>query len=89
MRRSCERTEHVPWELAELRRRMETLPVHWRGDLLPLCNRLTDWSRRQDRLVRAAQEAVNQLQLDIKYLHFDRDATRRERDAFRALLEQY
>ena len=32
------------------------------------------------RLLRIAQEAVDQLQLDVKYLQFDLEATRRERD---------
>lgn len=76
-----ERKEQVPWELCELHHRLEGLTGETRQDLLPLCRRVTEWSRRQSRLVRAAQEAVAQLQLDVKYLHFDLDATRAERDA--------
>jgi hypothetical protein len=59
-----------------------------RRDLLFLCDEVDKWSRRQSLLVQAAQEAVDQFQLDIRYLHFDLEATRRERDAFRERLEQ-
>ena len=44
--------------------------------------------RLQGRLVKVAQDAVDQLQLDVKYLLFDVEATRRERDELRELLEE-
>ena len=78
-----------PRELDELLRAVERLPSPWRGRLLPLCDGIGEWSRRQNRLVQAAQEAVNQLQLDIKCLRFDLDMTRRERDAIRQQEGQY
>ena len=81
MRSVYQSHDPVPWELTELRRRVEALPRRGTGELLPLCHWLSEWSRRQNRLVQAAQEAVDQLRLDIKYLRFDLDATRRERDA--------
>lgn len=63
------------------------LPNDHLRQLLPLCQSLNHWSQRQQRLVAAAQEAVNQLRLDVQYLQFDLEATSRERDAFRAQLE--
>ena len=78
----------VPRELVELLKRVETMPSRWRRELLPLCDRLAAMARRHDRLVAAAQQAVDDLQLDIKYLHFDLDATRRERDELRQKLER-
>jgi hypothetical protein len=79
--------DHLPLELTELCRRVEALPRRGRGQLLPLCNWLSEWAHRQNRLVQAAQETVDQLQLDVKYLRFDLDCTRSERDAFRRELE--
>ncbi|MCI0685387.1 MAG: hypothetical protein L0Y71_25080 [Gemmataceae bacterium] len=74
----------LPGELAELRRCVEALPRTRRRRLAALCDGLTAWAERQQRLVQAAQELVEQLQLDIKYLEFDLEATRRERDALRS-----
>jgi hypothetical protein len=79
---------HLPWELRELHNQVQTLPGQWRQTLLPLCRRLGEWSRRQHRLIQVAQDAVDQLQLDLKYLRFDLEATRRERDRLRQEFEQ-
>jgi len=78
----------VPPEVAQLTKRVETMPARWRRELVPLCDRLTDMTRRHDRLVAAAQQLVDDLQLDIKYLRFDLEATRRERDELRQKLER-
>jgi hypothetical protein len=80
--------EELPQELLELRIRVEMLPELMRQKLLPLCDKLAQVSRLQSRMVRIAQDAVDQLQFDIKYLVFDLEATRRERDAFRRQLEE-
>jgi hypothetical protein len=80
--------EHVAPELAELRKSVAALPGRWQPRFALLCDQITGWSRRQNRLVQTAQELVDQLQLDIKYLHFDLEATQRERDALRQQLER-
>lgn len=74
------RKDQIPAELMEMRRQIEELPVHHRQKLLPLCDRLHHYTRLHSRLLRIAQEAVDQLQLDAKYMQFDLEATRRERD---------
>ena len=74
------RKDQIPSELMELKRQIEQLPLSNRHHLLPLCERLYHYTRLHSRLLRMAQEAVDQLQLDVKYLHFDIEATRRERD---------
>jgi cell division protein FtsB len=74
------RKDQIPSELIDLRREIEELPLHVRQKMLPLCERLYHYSRLHSRLLRIAQEAVDQLQLDTKYLQFDLEATRRERD---------
>ena len=52
----------VPLEVAELMKRVETMPARWRRELVPLCDRLTDMTGRHDRLVAAAQQLVDDLQ---------------------------
>jgi|ERR1022692_4760933 hypothetical protein len=74
------RKDQIPSELNQLRNEVEQLPLHLRQKLLPLCERLHHYSRLHSRLLRIAQEAVDQLQLDAKYMQFDLEATRRERD---------
>lgn len=74
------RKDQIPLELIELKSQVEQLPLHLRQKLSPLCERLHHYSRLHSRLLRIAQEAVDQLQLDAKYLQFDLEATRRERD---------
>ena len=82
------RKDSIPLELIELQSQVKQLPGRTRDKLLPLCDRVYHFVRLQSRLVRIAQDAVDQLQLDTKYLHFDLDATRRERDALRQELEE-
>jgi len=79
--------DQLPREPLELRSHVDLLPGYLRDKLAPLCERLSDFVRLQGRLVRIAQDAVDQLQLDVKYLNFDLEATRRERDAYRKELE--
>jgi hypothetical protein len=74
------RNDQVPQELTELHAHLSQLPMCWREKVLPLCERLAQYTRLQHRLVRIAQDAVDQLQLDVRYLTFDLEVTRRERD---------
>jgi hypothetical protein len=82
------RKDELPAELNDLRCHLDRLPLHLREKVIPLCDKLGHFSRLQGRLVRIAQDAVDQLQLDIKYLLFDLEATRRERDELQAQLEE-
>ncbi len=75
--------QQLPPELVELRNHLDRLPRPLREQLVALCDRVGHFARLQSRLVRIAQDAVDQLQLDIKYLVFDLEATRRERDDLR------
>ena len=74
------RQDQVPTEMQDLAKQIEQLPFHLRQRLLPLCERMMHYTRLHSRLLRIAQDAVDQLQLDGKYLQFDLEATRRERD---------
>jgi hypothetical protein len=74
------RKESVPPELDELRGYLNQLPLPWRERMLPLSDRVAQYIRLQNKLLRMAQDTVEQLQLDVKYLIFDIEATRRECD---------
>lgn len=82
------RKDQVPQDLIDLQSHLEKLPLHLRTTLLPLCDRVGHFTRLQARLIKVAQDAVDQLQLDVKYLLFDVEATRRERDDLRELIEE-
>src|SRR5262249_46304711 len=79
----------LPNDLINLRNHLDQLPLPLRDQLIPLCDRAGHYARLQSRLVRMAQDAVDQLQLDIKYLLFAREAPRRERDELRGQLEPF
>lgn len=78
--------ELIPQELLELRSHVDQLPLYLRMKMIPLCERLGHYCRLQSKLVKIAQDAVDQLQLDVKYLMFDCEATRREKDELRRKL---
>ena len=44
-------------------------------------------TKRRRRILNLVQEALSQLRLDMKYLMFDLEATRRERDELRDGIE--
>ncbi|HHM12892.1 MAG TPA: transcriptional regulator [Planctomycetaceae bacterium] len=73
----------LPRELVELRERIAALGEADRRALEPLVQRVIDSTRRRQRIMQLVQEALSQLRLDMKYLVFDLEATRRERDALR------
>lgn len=52
-----------------------TAPLHTTMD------KVMEGTRRRRRILALVQEALSQLRLDMKYLVFDLEATRRERDA--------
>jgi hypothetical protein len=84
------KTEEVelPAELAELSAAIEQLPREMRATVLPALGRVVESTRRRRRILTLVQEALSQLRLDMKYLVFDLEATRRERDDYRRQLEQ-
>jgi hypothetical protein len=76
-------TEELPKDVADLALAIGRLPVEHRSQLEPLLFRVVDSTRRRRRILNLVQEALSQLRLDMKYLVFDLEATRRERDALR------
>ena len=78
--------DDVPSDLLELTQAIEALPIEQRIRLLPSLRRVTESSVRRRRILSLVQEALGQLRLDMKYLVFDLEATRRERDDFQRRL---
>jgi len=82
-------TEELPRELIELGNQLTQLPPHLQGELPQLYNHVVESVRRRRRILTLVQEALSQLRLDIKYLMFDLEVTRRERDALRGRMDEY
>ncbi|MEX0701838.1 MAG: transcriptional regulator [Planctomycetales bacterium] len=80
--------EEVPRELLDLGREIGTLPPSYRAELEPAYQRVVESVRRRRRILALVQEALSQLRLDIKYLMFDLEVTRKERDELRHDLEE-
>lgn len=76
--------EELPKDLVELAIMIAKLPSEHRDVLEPAVNKVIENSRRRRRIYTLVQEALSQLRLDMKYLMFDLEATRRERDRYKA-----
>ena len=80
-------TEELPQDIIDLSAAIERLPAEFAEQLRPALNRVVDSTRRRRRILHLVQDALSQLRLDMKYLLFDLEATRRERDDYRRQLE--
>ena len=81
-------TNDVPKEIADLVEAIQGLSAETRGKLDPLMSVVVESSKRRRRILNLVQDALGQLRVDMKYLMFDLEATRRERDDYRRQLEQ-
>jgi hypothetical protein len=80
-------TDDAPREILDLADVIVQLPPEYRLLVEPLLNRVLENARRRRRILSLVQDALGQLRLDMKYLTFDLEATRRERDDYRQKLE--
>lgn len=81
-------TEELSNDFLELNALIGTLPIEHRSRIEPVLNRVVESTRRRRRILNLVQDALSQLRLDMKYLVFDLEATRRERDIYRQQLEE-
>ena len=83
------RTDSVPevQELTELLRLVDALPTEFRSDIYKVLDRLAACLERRQRMLGYVQDSLNQMSLDLKYLIFDLEATRRERDEYQQMLD--
>lgn len=63
------------------------LPNEHRAEIETVLGRVVESTKRRRRILTLVQEALSQLRLDMKYLVFDLEATRRERDRLKAIVE--
>ena len=81
-------TNPIPPDLMELMNAISELPKDTQKKLEPAIARVRESIKRRKRILSLVQEALSQLRLDMKYLMFDLEATRRERDNYKAELDQ-
>lgn len=82
-------SEHneLPADVLRLASAIRALPDEYSRLLIPALDRVVESTRRRRRILSLVQDALSQLRLDMKYLIFDLEATRRERDNYHAQLE--
>lgn len=80
-------TRGVPAEVADLVAAVQQLPDSVKAGIAPYVDRVVESTRRRRRILTLVQDALGQLRLDMKYLMFDLEATRRERDEYRRQAE--
>jgi hypothetical protein len=81
-------TTELPAELGELITVVQHLSPEVRATVEPALSRVVESTRRRRRILTMVQDALGQLRLDMKYLVFDLEATRRERDDYRRQIDQ-
>lgn len=72
----------IPSELVDLQKVIEQLPPNYRLTIQPAFQRVVESTNRRRKILQLVQDSIGQLRLDMKYLVFDLEATRRERDAY-------
>ena len=80
--------EELPADLQRLVVAVQSLPTAQSGEVVAALERVVESTKRRRRILTLVQDALSQLRLDMKYLMFDLEATRRERDDYLAKLEQ-
>src|ERR1051325_10066541 len=73
----------LPADLLELCDLLNRLPGEYREQVEPIFYRVVESTKRRRRILSLVQDALSQLRLDMKYLMFDLEATRRERDDYK------
>lgn len=81
-------TASLPAEMQELSRLIGALNGPEKGAIFTAYERAAESILRRRRILNLVQEALSQLRLDVKYLMFDLETTRRERDQLQAQLEE-
>ncbi len=80
--------EQIPADLQKLALALHALPHEYAGQIAPLVDAVIESTKRRRRILSLVQDALSQLRLDMKYLMFDLEATRRERDEYRFKLDE-
>jgi len=81
-------SEQVPADLQKLAVVLNSIPPEYAAQIAPLVDAVIESTKRRRRILTLVQDALSQLRLDMKYLMFDLEATRRERDDYRLKLDE-
>ncbi|MCH7729248.1 MAG: transcriptional regulator [Planctomycetes bacterium] len=82
------KVQQLPNDLVELVSACQRLPSEHRKEIDSILARVVDGTKRRRRILSLVQDALSQLRMDMKYLMFDLEATRRERDEYRIKLDE-
>ena len=82
-------TEELPADLLRLAAAIRNLPDEVSGEVIPALERVVESTKRRRRILTLVLDALSQLRLDMTYLMFDLEATRRERDEYHAKLQEH
>ncbi len=92
MSHAAQSTENIlndtPSELMDLQKVIELLPPAQRLTIQPAFQRVVESTNRRRKILQLVQDSIGQLRLDMKYLVFDLEATRRERDAYQRQIQE-
>jgi hypothetical protein len=80
-------SDQLPADLLNLMQAIDQLPAQYRDQLANPLQKVVEYTKRRRKILDLIQEALSQLRLDLKYLMFDLEATRRERDLYKSNLE--
>lgn len=83
------KSDQLPADFVRLSEAIQSIPAEYRESLAPLLRRVTESVGRRRRILSLVQDALGQLRLDMKYLMFDLEATRRERDECQQRLDEF
>ena len=81
------KSDELPNDLSELLGLIAKLPAEYQAEIDPVLSKVVESTKRRRRILSLVQDALSQLRLDMKYLVFDLEATRRERDDLRQEIE--
>jgi hypothetical protein len=81
--------EELPADILRLAAVIRSLPEEYSREVIPALERVVESTKRRRRILTLVQDALSQLRLDMKYLMFDLEATRRERDDYHAKLQEH
>ena len=81
-------TDELPADILRLAEAIRHLPDEVSGEVIPALERVIESTKRRRRILTLVQDALTQLRLDMKYLMFDLEATRRERDDYHTKLQE-
>jgi nitric oxide reductase activation protein len=80
-------SDHLPVELVELKERVLAQPAEIRAELEPLVDDALEDAHFRRQAMLLARDALERFRHDLTLVKFDLEATRREREALRAMVD--